>query len=171
MTTTAGGASCCICARAHAARCCCSCRLSLCSCRSWGSISAHCFSSRGGAVTGPTANGEGEELLGAIASQAAISIQGSDGRVGLRATGQIVLFDGFLKLYREGRDDNGGASAPDDALNLSAAGDIIEAAANLFAYLRRLDASGTQTIAVMPIPESGLGRAINDRLRRAANRQ
>ena len=64
-----------------------------------------------------------------------------------------------------------GTSAPDGALNLSAAGDIIEAAANLFAYLRRLDAPGTQTIAVMPIPESGLGRAINDRLRRAANRQ
>ncbi len=64
-----------------------------------------------------------------------------------------------------------GASAPDGALNLSAQGDIIEAAANLFAYLRRLDAPGTQTIAVMPIPESGLGRAINDRLRRAENRQ
>jgi L-threonylcarbamoyladenylate synthase len=53
-------------------------------------------------------------------------------------------------------------------LNLSAAGDLREAAANLFAYLRRLDASGADEIAVMTIPEQGLGRAINDRLRRAA---
>ena len=44
----------------------------------------------------------------------------------------------------------------------------MEAAANLFAALRALDATGAQTIAVMPIPESGLGEAINDRLRRAA---
>jgi L-threonylcarbamoyladenylate synthase len=53
-------------------------------------------------------------------------------------------------------------------INLSAAGDLQEAAANLFSALRALDASGTATIAVMPIPEEGLGEAINDRLRRAA---
>jgi L-threonylcarbamoyladenylate synthase len=53
-------------------------------------------------------------------------------------------------------------------INLSAAGDLIEAAANLFAALRTLDATGAQTIAVMPIPERGLGEAINDRLRRGA---
>jgi L-threonylcarbamoyladenylate synthase len=55
-------------------------------------------------------------------------------------------------------------------LNLSPAGDLIEAAANLFAALRKLDASGAPTIAIMPIPETGLGEAINDRLRRAAAR-
>lgn len=54
------------------------------------------------------------------------------------------------------------------SLNLSPAGDLVEAAANLFAYLHRLDASQAHTIAVMPIPEDGLGAAINDRLRRAA---
>jgi L-threonylcarbamoyladenylate synthase len=54
------------------------------------------------------------------------------------------------------------------SLNLSASGDLVEAAANLFAYLHRLDASQAQRIAVMPIPEEGLGAAINDRLRRAA---
>jgi L-threonylcarbamoyladenylate synthase len=54
------------------------------------------------------------------------------------------------------------------SLNLSAAGDLTEAAANLFAYLRRLDAGGARAIAVMAIPEQGLGRGINDRLRRAA---
>jgi L-threonylcarbamoyladenylate synthase len=53
-------------------------------------------------------------------------------------------------------------------LNLSPAGDPTEAAANLFGMLREADASGLARIAVMPIPESGLGRAINDRLRRAA---
>lgn len=53
-------------------------------------------------------------------------------------------------------------------LNLSPAGDVVEAAANLFAALRTLDASGAGTIAVMPIPSGGLGEAINDRLRRAA---
>jgi L-threonylcarbamoyladenylate synthase len=53
-------------------------------------------------------------------------------------------------------------------LNLSAHGDLIEAAANLFAHLRSLDAAGANTIAVMPVPDNGLGEAINDRLRRAA---
>jgi L-threonylcarbamoyladenylate synthase len=52
--------------------------------------------------------------------------------------------------------------------NLSPGGDLIEAAANLFALLHDLDQSGARAIAVMPIPDKGLGRAINDRLRRAA---
>ncbi len=52
--------------------------------------------------------------------------------------------------------------------NLSETGDLTEAAARLFAGLRTLDTKGLQRIAVMPIPEIGLGRAINDRLRRAA---
>src|SRR6202789_472318 len=50
--------------------------------------------------------------------------------------------------------------------NLSASGDLTEAAANLFAMLRALDASGATAIAAMPIPDHGLGEAINDRLRR-----
>ena len=52
--------------------------------------------------------------------------------------------------------------------NLSRSGDLIEAAANLFAHLGELDRSGAYAIAVVPIPENGLGEAINDRLRRAA---
>jgi len=55
-----------------------------------------------------------------------------------------------------------------ERLNLSANGDLNEAAANLFAHLRRLDETGAPSIAVMPIPDEGLGEAINDRLRRAA---
>ena len=52
-------------------------------------------------------------------------------------------------------------------LNLSPAGDLTEAAANLFSALHQLDATG-RPIAISPIPEKGLGLAINDRLRRAA---
>ncbi|EEW60809.1 L-threonylcarbamoyladenylate synthase [Tritonibacter mobilis] len=52
-------------------------------------------------------------------------------------------------------------------LNLSPSGDLNEAAANLFGYLHQLDAM-ERPIAVAPVPEHGLGIAINDRLRRAA---
>jgi len=55
-----------------------------------------------------------------------------------------------------------------ETLNLSPRGDLVEAAANLFAYLRRLDRPTRSGIAVMPVPAEGLGEAINDRLRRAA---
>ncbi|WP_137045650.1 L-threonylcarbamoyladenylate synthase [Pseudolabrys sp. FHR47] len=53
-------------------------------------------------------------------------------------------------------------------LNLSPSGDLVEAAAKLFSHLRRLDAAGVKAIAVMPVPNEGLGEAINDRLARAA---
>jgi L-threonylcarbamoyladenylate synthase len=53
-------------------------------------------------------------------------------------------------------------------LNLSPDGNLVEAAAHLFAYLRQLDSLSLQGIAVMPIPNEGLGEAINDRLIRAA---
>jgi L-threonylcarbamoyladenylate synthase len=60
-----------------------------------------------------------------------------------------------------------GAEQATRTLDLSPNGDLVEAAANLFAHLRALDAAGA-TIAVAPIPGEGLGEAINDRLRRAA---
>lgn len=53
-------------------------------------------------------------------------------------------------------------------LTLSASGDLTEAAARLFACLHELNAMEAERIAVAPVPETGLGRAINDRLRRAA---
>lgn len=61
-----------------------------------------------------------------------------------------------------------GPNAPEGTLNLSRSGDLREAAANLFAYLRAADSQGPKRIAVMPIPMTGLGEAINDRLRRAS---
>jgi len=61
-----------------------------------------------------------------------------------------------------------GAERAVRVLNLSPAGDLVEAAANLFSDLRALDAADVTTIAVMPVPYDGLGEAINDRLARAA---
>jgi L-threonylcarbamoyladenylate synthase len=61
-----------------------------------------------------------------------------------------------------------GADLAIAVMNLSPRGDLAEAAANLFGYLRSLDTKGAHGIAVMPVPEHGLGEAINDRLRRAA---
>jgi L-threonylcarbamoyladenylate synthase len=58
--------------------------------------------------------------------------------------------------------------SPKAARNLSPSSDLVEAAANLFAFLADLDASGASQIAVAPIPHEGLGEAINDRLARAA---
>ena len=63
-----------------------------------------------------------------------------------------------------------GAERAACVLNLSARGDLVEAAANLFAHLRALDAAGAGAIAAMPVPRQGLGEAINDRLERAAAR-
>lgn len=76
------------------------------------------------------------------------------------APGEALL--AFGRAYPPGIDT---ATA---VMNLSECGDLKEAAANLFGCLRALDASGARTIAVTPIPEDGLGEAINDRLRRAA---
>ena len=61
-----------------------------------------------------------------------------------------------------------GFGAFDAPLNLSRKGDVVEAAANLFAMLHQLDAGHPKVIAVAAIPMQGLGEAINDRLRRAA---
>jgi len=61
-----------------------------------------------------------------------------------------------------------GAAQAVAVLNLSPTGDLVEAAANLFAHLRALDRAGARAIAVMPVPRDGLGEAINDRLARAA---
>ncbi len=79
---------------------------------------------------------------------------------GTLVTGEAVL------LF--GPDQPAGMDEATPRLNLSPRGDLTEAAANLYAYLRRLDRHGITGIAVMPIPDHDLGAAINDRLRRAA---
>ena len=61
-----------------------------------------------------------------------------------------------------------GPQAPDTAINLSPTGNLLEAATKFFSTLRKLDSEGNKKLAIMPIPNKGLGLAINDRLRRAA---
>jgi L-threonylcarbamoyladenylate synthase len=72
-----------------------------------------------------------------------------------------------VRKTRDGEVLLGFGEAPGAHLNLSPRGDLKEAAANLFAMLRALDKTGS-AIAVSPVPQIGLGEAINDRLRRAA---
>jgi len=82
----------------------------------------------------------------------------------------LRLFAKDIGAEEAGLDFAGVLQGSDAALrlDLSPSGDLVEAAANLFSFLRRLDAEKVETIAVAPIPMIGLGAAINDRLARAA---
>ena len=107
------------------------------------------------AVIGPLAAdvAEGHRSPGRLAlhyaPDAPVRLEAASGR-----SGEVLL--GF------------GAVAGEPRFNLSPTGDLAEAAANLFAYLRAADRLKPAGIAVAPIPQHGLGEAINDRLRRAA---
>ncbi|SEW39007.1 translation factor SUA5 [Cognatiyoonia koreensis] len=79
--------------------------------------------------------------------------------------------NGTLRLNAQAKEDDEvllGFGPVDADLNLSVSGDLVEAASRLFSCLHALDDMGATQIAVSPIPDSGLGRAINDRLKRAA---
>ncbi|MBS7702349.1 L-threonylcarbamoyladenylate synthase [Chelatococcus asaccharovorans] len=84
----------------------------------------------------------------------------------LRMDATTVAQDEAVLLF--GKERPAGLEHALVVLNLSESGDLIEAAANLFSYLRRLDRVRPAAIAVAPIPDHDLGEAINDRLRRAA---
>lgn len=85
-------------------------------------------------------------------------------RAAMRLAASVVQ-SGEAVLDFSGQLSSGSAVA---YLDLSPDGDLAHAAANLFAFMRKLDASGAAQIAVAPIPRNGLGEAINDRLSRAA---
>ncbi|WP_231712400.1 L-threonylcarbamoyladenylate synthase [Vineibacter terrae] len=115
-----------------------------------------------------------EAVIGALALGPAIGAPGA-----LHAPGQLESHYApsrpvRLDAERAGSDEGllaFGPAVPGGAavtLNLSPQGDLAEAAANLFAMLRALDRPDIARIAVMAIPDHGLGLAINDRLRRAA---
>jgi L-threonylcarbamoyladenylate synthase len=91
------------------------------------------------------------QLLSHYAPAARLRLDAKEARAGeaLLAFGRAVPSKGFV-------------------INLSPSGSLTEAAANLFASLRAFDAAGSAAVAVMSIPETGVGVAINDRLRRAA---
>lgn len=80
----------------------------------------------------------------------------------------VLALEAGEALIRFGRLSVEGEDRANSVFNLSPSGDLAEAATNLFDTLKKADATGAQRIAVMPIPEHGLGEAINDRLTRAA---
>ena len=113
---------------------------------------------------------------GAIPRQAIEAVAGPLVAAGaaIRSPGQLESHyapNAILRLNARKRESGelllGFGPSPDANLNLSPAGDLTEAASNLFAMLHELDGQAPR-IAVAPIPETGLGEAINDRLRRAA---
>ena len=112
----------------------------------------------------PMVHGEADDPTRPVAPGLLLSHYAPSARVRLNATalspGEAALLFGGEPLT--GLED---ACAVE---TLSASCDLIEAASMLFSALRRLDASGASVIAVQRIPDSGLGEAINDRLRRAA---
>lgn len=109
----------------------------------------------------------------AIAHAAGLEVQSSLSST-IEAPGQLASHyapDHPLRLnatVRRGDEWLIGFGQVEGDATLSASGDLIEAAARLFAALHEADASGRGAIAVAPIPDEGLGLAINDRLRRAA---
>ena len=109
-----------------------------------------------GPVAGPTADADSVKSPGMLASHYAPSLPLRLDAVSAQPGEALLAF---------------GPEAPPgfvEVLWLSRTGDLTEGAANLFAMLRRVDQPQFSGVAVMPIPEHGLGRAINDRLRRAA---
>lgn len=119
---------------------------------------------RPGAVT----RGEIEALIGPL-GEAEADAKRSPGRLARHYAPQApVRLEAREPATGEAWLAFGPAAAGAGIWNLSPSGDLAEAAANLFAYLREADRSGPAGIAVAPIPHEGLGEAINDRLKRAA---
>lgn len=123
--------------------------------------------------------GVSHEAIEAVIGRVALSDALPSGDAARKSPGQLTSHYAPARPVRLDAVDAGadegllafGSNVPDGAmltLNLSPAGDLAEAAANLFAMMRALDRPGIGRIAVMPVPETGLGLAINDRLRRAA---
>jgi L-threonylcarbamoyladenylate synthase len=113
----------------------------------------------------------GQKLLRARKASAAIEAPGmlaSHYAPGATVRLDATHVDSDEALIAFGKTAVAGADDARIVLNLSRDGDLAEAAANLFDYMKKADASGAQTIAFAAIPDEGLGEAINDRLRRAA---
>lgn len=156
---------------------------------------AHVLSSLGGHIplivdSGPTTRGIESTIIAVegnrvrllrpgpvtpdeIAAAAGVEVDGSRSTA-IEAPGQLASHYAPahpLRLNATDRRDGEwliGFGAVEGDATLSATGDLVEAAARLFAALHEADVSGRRAIAVAPVPERGLGLAINDRLRRAA---
>lgn len=123
--------------------------------------------------------GVSREAIEAVIGHVALSDALPTGDAARKSPGQLASHYAPARPVRLGATsvaaDEGllafGPNVPSGAMlmfNLSPSGDLTEAAANLFAMMRSLDRPGIGRIAVMTVPETGLGLAINDRLRRAA---
>jgi L-threonylcarbamoyladenylate synthase len=121
---------------------------------------------------GGLSRGEIEAICGPLLmpGQADFSAPASPGMVLRHYAPKAPVMINQLNALPQGIMIGFGAVQDDPAFNLSPSGDLHEAAANLFAYLRAADAQSPSVIAVAPVPETGLGEAINDRLVRAAKR-
>lgn len=116
----------------------------------------------------------GLDVLVAVSGMAVLSEAVDRGEANIEAPGQLASHYAPAKPLRL----DAAEASPDEWLigfgevggdfNLSRTGDLVEAAANLFAALHQADSQSRRGIAVAPIPSQGLGLAINDRLRRAA---
>jgi L-threonylcarbamoyladenylate synthase len=124
--------------------------------------------------------GATREAIEAVVGPIAVSDALPSGDSARKSPGQLTSHYAPARPVRLGATSVGadegllafGPALPHGAMltyNLSPSGDLGEAAANLFAMMRALDRPGIGRIAVMPIPETGLGLAINDRLRRASH--
>ena len=116
-----------------------------------------------------------EPLIGALATPNENASEGSEKSPGRQAQHYAPHHPLRINVTRPRTNELFLAFGPDipagasPTLNLSPCGDLIEAAANLYAMLHKLDSCAPDGIAVMPIPKSGLGSAINDRLARAVH--
>ncbi|MEA3067840.1 MAG: L-threonylcarbamoyladenylate synthase [Sphingomonadales bacterium] len=146
----------------------------------------HVLSSLGGRIPliidgGPTERGLESTIVAATGGPLRLLRPGPIDVVAERTAGHGIEAPGQLAShYAPSKPLRLGASLaePDEYLigfgpvagdaSLSASGDLVEAAARLFDLLHQADASPRLRIAVAPVPDEGLGAAINDRLRRAA---
>ena len=119
---------------------------------------------RPGAVT----RGEIEAVIGPLAEAEADAVRSPGRQARHYAPSAPVRLDADAPRPGEVYLAFGPGPQGPDVLSLSPAGDLVEAAARLFACLRAAEARHPVAIAVAPIPDTGLGEAINDRLRRAA---
>ena len=148
----------------------------------------HVLKSLGGRIplvvdAGPTERGLESTIVAATSGPLRLLRRGPIGVEAIENTGSSIEAPGQLashyapskplRLDAESATDGeyliGFGSIAGDA-SLSPSGDLVEAAARLFDLLHQADASNHRRIAVAPVPNDGLGAAINDRLRRAATR-
>lgn len=118
----------------------------------------------------------GPVTAAALAEASGMAVTTTGGEQGIEAPGQLASHycpDKPVRLHAQSAEQGEyliGFGPISGDYNLSASGDPVEAAANLFAALHLADASPSRAIAVAPVPQEGIGIAINDRLARAAVR-